>query len=388
METKCLKPCEFESWVEQAMKYSDQTKKRLRSSAFICGYFFCLVAAQTNADSIRLLDRAGSDGPGVVLAQIAELDGDYAQSLRDLEVGEFGEGQTTLTVQLSTVRRLLTEAQVNWASLTLRGRTSCAVTRTSGVSTLAKVDNDRAITTNRQLDVGHANAGLTVGDLLEAELVRLNAVPRHELEITFRGNADDAAWLNRSAAVGRYEIEPLGTGGLGKVAFKTRRYDPAGTIEQATLTADVALLTEAVVALRPIRRGESFTDHNVAVRPVKLTGRHGETLEDTGLLLGQAAASSLREGAIVYAERVAPDVLVKRGEIITVACVSGSLVVRTVGRAAEDGAMGDIISVRHEETRETFFATVCGKRQARIDSPAPGSQPATTESLASTESTR
>ena len=336
------------------------------------------VAPRLAADSIRLLDQAGSEGPTIRLSQIAELEGDYATTLGEVEVGRFSEGQATLTVQLSTVRRLLTEAKVNWSDLSLRGRTSCAVSRTTGVAELAKVDNDRAVTTNRKLAVDSSRAGQTVADLLVAELVRLNQVPRSELEITFQGAADDAGWLNRSAAVGRYEIEPTTTGGLGRTSFNVRRYDPAGTIEQATLTAEVVRVAEVVVALRSIRRGEMFTSQNVGVRQVRLDGDHGTLLDSTDLMLGQTAAGSLREGVVVYADQVAPDVLVQRGEVITVACVSGSLVVRTVGRAAEQGVMGDIIAVRNEQTRETFFATVCGKRQARIE-------PLTSDALALSE---
>ena len=358
----------------------------LRSLVLFCGCvcWFCLAVGPMSADSIRLHDQIGTADPRVTLSQIAALEGEYARTLGDLVLGEFAPGQEELTIQLATVRRVLSEARTNWSDLSLRGRTQCVVRRlpaSDAAETQVLPVNDRAITTSQPLDIDAAAAGRTVGDLLTAELVRINDVPREQLEIAFRGTGDDAAWLNRSAAVGRYELEPQDTGGLGRVTIKVRRYDPSGVIEQASITAEVAHLTTAIVARRSIRRGEPFSDHNVGLQEVRLTGNHGETLQNVDLVIGQVAAGALRQGSVLRADDVAPDVLVKRGEVITVACVSGSLVVRTVGRAVENGSLGDIIAVRHEQTRETYFATVSGRRQARIES-APARPTAAAESLA------
>lgn len=339
-----------------------------RPLAFICGLIACFAAVSAPADSIRMHDQAGSAGPGVTLGQIAELDGEYAQTLGDLSVGRFADRQGDLTVQLATVRRVLTEAQVNWADLSLRGRSSCVVTRLHAPDADAQIANDRAVTTREDLAVDQPNAGMTVSDLLIDEIVRLNATDRENLEISFRTSGAEVAWLNRSAAVGRYELESLSRTGLGRVPVKVRRYEPSGTIEETTLTAEVARRAEVVVVLRQLRRGEVFTSDNVGVRSVLLTSDHGQTVDRLDLMLGQASAAALREGTVVRADHVAPDVMVKRGQLVTVACVTGSLVVRTVAKASEDGVLGDVIAFRNEETRETFYATVSGKQQAIIRS--------------------
>lgn len=332
-----------------------------------------VVTTPVVANSVRLHEQAGTTGPAIKLIEIAELEGEYAQTLGDLVVGRFADGQDEITVQLATIRRVLSESQVNWADLSLRGKSSSRVTRLQGVdgSPAPDVANDRAVITNNELAIDQANAGQTVSGLLIQEIVSLNAATLEELEITFRGNADEAAWLNRSAAVGRYEIESLSRSGLGRVPLKVRRYDAAGTVEEVTLTAEVARRVTAVVALKQIRRGEVFSRENTGLKEVLITADHGEVLDSPQLLLGQSSASALREGSVVMAGHVAPDVLVKRGDLVTVACVSGSLVVRTVGRASEAGVLGDIIAVKNPATRETFYATVSGKRQATISTLAP-----------------
>ena len=367
----------------------------LRSSAFICGLI--LTAVSATADSIRLLDHvgvpanAGRTAADVTLSQVAELEGEYAESLGDLVVGRVGESGAELSIQLVTVRRVLTEARVNWAELTLRGRSVCVVKTLPGDSPRVAAVNDRAVTTREALAVDQADAGLTVGDLIIDELVRFNEAAREDLEITFRGGTGsdsrgDVAWLNRSAAVGRYEIDVLSRSGLGVVPIKVWRYDPAGTIETVTLSADVARQADVVVVLRQLRRGEVFSRDNVGVRRVRLTSDHGPTLDQIDLLLGQSTGRALREGAIVRVADVAPDVLVRRGQLVTVSCVSGSLVVRTVATASKDGAAGDVIAFRNPETREVFYATVTGRQTAEITTPGGVSEGA--GSLASTEIAR
>ncbi|MEL7088153.1 MAG: flagellar basal body P-ring formation chaperone FlgA [Planctomycetota bacterium] len=137
-----------------------------------------------------------------------------------------------------------------------------------------------------------------------------------------------------------------------------------------------------------MRRGETFTRENVGVRSVLLTSDHGPTLDDLDLVLGQTTGGALREGAVVRVDDVAPDVLVRRGQFVTVSCFSGSLVVRTVATASKDGVHGDMIALRNPETREIFYATVTGKQAATITTPAPDPGMTREDSLASTEISR
>lgn len=358
---------------EQNMRFIGQNLKSPFDTAiamFSCAVVVLCLGHQAAADSIRLLEQAGSAGPAVTLNQIAELEGDYADTLGELVVGRFAEGQDALQVQLATVRRVLGESQVNWSDLSLRGRSNCTVTRLREEKAVdeAMIVNDRALTTNNELAVDQANANQQVSDLLVAKLVELNETSVDELRVTFRGGADEAAWLNRSVAVGRFEVESLSRSGLGRVPMRVRRFDAAGTVEEVTLTAEVTRRVIAVVARRQLRRGEVFSSENVELREVWLEADHGETLDTVDLLLGQSSSSALREGGVVLADHVAPDVLVRRGDLVTVTCVSGMLVVRFTGRASGNGVKGDIIAVRHPETRETFYATVSGKNQATITS--------------------
>ena len=62
------------------------------------------------------------------------------------------------------------------------------------------------------------------------------------------------------------------------------------------------------------------------------------------------------------ADDVRPPVMVKRGELITVQCMTDGLLIKTVGRAAEQGVLGDLIQVRNEQSREQYVVRITGPR--------------------------
>ena len=99
----------------------------------------------------------------------------------------------------------------------------------------------------------------------------------------------------------------------------------------------------------PVRALLQFTDQR-SVNDDLITG----SSFDTRSLVGQVAAKMMRQGAIVYPEQIKSPRMVRRGQIITVRCIFGGLEVKTIARAREDGAAGDIIQVRNERSRDDY----------------------------------
>ena len=137
----------------------------------------------------------------------------------------------------------------------------------------------------------------------------------------------------------------------------------------------VARRTLAVVAIRKIRSGEAFSRDNVATRPVLLERDRDRPVTELSGVLGKIADTSLRSGAIVLAGQVRHPLLVHRDDLVTVRCFSGGVVLKTIGRAEEDGRLGQVIQVcnerafremgrrRADRVRTTFSARVSGIRQ-------------------------
>ncbi|MFW6059099.1 MAG: flagellar basal body P-ring formation chaperone FlgA [Phycisphaeraceae bacterium] len=321
----------------------------------------CLCAVPAHANSIRLHDEVGVTDGTVKLRQVAELIGDHAEGMGDHVVGRFVGDSDELVIQLDDVRRALSDADVNWGMVSLRGYQRCRVHRLDPRPE-PSADGESAAESNTEQRITPDQSPRLRGRV-ESVIQQLAGVPRDELRITF--NERDAEQLDRSAWAGRYEIEPRTSRAIGRVLLSVRRYEAGKPVERFTIAADVQRRAEVVIVTRHLSRGDRFTGDALKQRTVWLDDDR-LPLNDVSLVADQQAASTMNTDDYVYASDVRSPILIQRGELVTVRCLSGNLVLRTVGRAAEDGAMDEVIRIRNEGSRETFRATVTGRLQAVV----------------------
>jgi flagella basal body P-ring formation protein FlgA len=163
------------------------------------------------------------------------------------------------------------------------------------------------------------------------------------------------------------------------VAFRTER----GPV-RVRFVVDVNASQPVVVATRPISPGQIITAADVAVEQVSEAPK--ETLRRKVLvsldsLLGMEATRQIHEGDAVYSDDFRAQLLVKKGDEIMVFARGGGIQVRTVARARQDGAKGELIGVESLEAKEPFEAVVSGPREAVVFT---ASAPPTKEKVAET----
>jgi flagella basal body P-ring formation protein FlgA len=143
----------------------------------------------------------------------------------------------------------------------------------------------------------------------------------------------------------------------------------AGQPLKLTVTADVALAQPVVVASRPIARGAIITGADVVAqvmdKPVLATGRRAPIF-NVEELIGMEAKAAIQEGEVVFNDQVRAPFLVKRGDAVTVVAQGGGIRVRTLARATQDGALGDLVQVESIQTKEKYDARVTGFREAAV----------------------
>ena len=374
----------------------------MRTVIFMLGLLL-VAAATARADSIQLHPQAVVGGTEITLGDVAELEGPAARALGSLVVGRFPTSAVEVTVTFDTVQRHLHAAAVNLSALTVRGARSCRVANAdardapaspvpitrpapvadvvtmpsplrSDVADVAGVpevgdatDTTVAATAATATGATRTSAVPTVSQRITRQLERLTLAEPGALAITFRGSAEAAARLNDPAPAGDVEITVESRTGLGSVPVRVRTFSADGQVYETRLNANVVQRVGVAVVTAPIRRGDRFTAENVSVQAVELDRRHGTPIADLDAVLGRAASASLQVGTPVIERHLAPDVLVERGDLVTVTVRRGRLSIRTVGRAAEDGTRGAIIALRNDATREQFYATVTGPRRAVIE---------------------
>jgi flagella basal body P-ring formation protein FlgA len=123
------------------------------------------------------------------------------------------------------------------------------------------------------------------------------------------------------------------------------------------------------VAIQPIERGRIITAADVAIQqwdsaPQETNRRALAVSLDS--VIGMEAAQSVREGEAIYSDDFRPQLLIKKGDEIAVFARGGGIQVRTVARAKQDGARGELIGVETLEEKEPFEAVVVGPREAVV----------------------
>ena len=137
-------------------------------------------------------------------------------------------------------------------------------------------------------------------------------------------------------------------------------------VGEIRVTAQVTCKTLAAVVVENVRRGQSFGPNDVQVQEVFLTSPQTpiRKLRD---VVGRIASRNIRKNQTLFESDVQLPFMIQRGEQVTVRVMVGSMVIRTVARANTDAAMGEMVELQNQRSRESFMARVTGPRQAVLD---------------------
>lgn len=326
-----------------------------------------LIAGHALADTITLRDSDVPAGDGVVtLGNIAELEGERAESLADVVVAD-ATGPTT-PISLTAVREQLTEAGAHWGKITLRGPSQIIVNHRGTRSPVVDAPQKSAApalagetataTANPIAMIDLGQGGRTLRQIVHGYVHNHHDVGAHDLRITFVDDNDDT-WALTDAA-GRFELQPTDRDLLGRVPFNVRRYAGDQLVGEHRVVVNVSVRRSVVVAQRDVQRRQTITSADVKLESRWIEAATADGLGSINDALGMTASRRLRAGQVLDADAIEPRRVVQRGQLITVRAISGGLVIKTVGRSMEDGYQGQLIEVRNDKTREKFHVRVSG----------------------------
>jgi flagella basal body P-ring formation protein FlgA len=140
----------------------------------------------------------------------------------------------------------------------------------------------------------------------------------------------------------------------------------AGSRHQMSVTATIEPAAPVVVANRAIGRGVVLSRADVRLQmPTTLEQAEGalRNLED---VVGRETVRSLSADDPIRGDALQAPLLVRNRDIVTVYVRSPGIRVRVTGRAVQDGALGDLITVESLSERKAFFARVSGAQEVEV----------------------
>lgn len=323
---------------------------------------------------VRLMPTAVVTGGYVTLGDVAQIEGSSVDAVSDWVILAAPAAGKNRIIKLSDLTDALGTKGINLSNWVFRGASQCRIS----------VPHQAHLSMGNKRDVaaliGAAQSQPSVAPLrsntLETALIehitrRLENLPGEPV-VKFLPEIQKALSLNSD----RYEfrIENYNDKRLGDVALNVTVYEKGKVLQVLNVLADVALRMPIVEAIRPINRGETLSDQNVAVRDMLI-----EEIDDIGItelasVLGQRARRYIPQGRPVERKAIESVPLVERNDLVTVWVRRGNAVIKATATARSSGTYGEVIELRRGISRETFTGVVIGPKTVEIGG-TPHSQP-------------
>lgn len=291
-----------------------------------------LAASVACADTVTLRSEAFVTGPSVRLGDIAEIRGENAAALAQIEIMPAASPGSVKRLSAGIVSSRL-HAEGFGPDVRVEGASSVTATTAHLEVTRGMLAEDLRAYILREMpwDIDAAMVDIVppAGDF---------RVP--DGNVTIEWTADPQY---------RY---------LGQGSFRGEiRVD--GRVEQALYAkANVAAYADVVVAIQPISRGDRISPANVRLEKRELSALKEGAYFDLRDVMGMVAKSTIQPGQPLSDRRLALPVLVKRNQYVPVETRVGALVVRGQARALQDGAAGDFINCENTGSKQQFTGVV------------------------------
>ncbi len=293
-------------------------------------------------------------GAAVTIGDIADVAGTQADVLRPLVVLDAaGVAKQTMgadkhvRVDLALVRRLLSmRKDVNMGRLVLAGT----------VADVTIGDTAPAVTPPVEVP---AAAGPTVADELPAAVARALALPLESVRLDTASVPQEV--LATGLAGRTHVISPTAKGDV--LPVQVRVYDGDRVILTQNIRVGVQVKQRGAVAARDIKRGDVLTEADVREDEVWVPA--SVVAADVALVPGSTSRAAIKAGSVIEDRQVVRPPAVRRGDLVSVDCISGTILLRATMRARGDGRVGEVIWVEPVvKTRAARKATDKGDKTA------------------------
>ncbi len=334
-------------------------RKRVRSTMrAVLGVLLALILASVpvraaDVEGLRVELRSTvrvAVGAAVTVGDVARVTGEGAEDASGVVLIERATGADGWTeIDIEQVRDALLAHGVREAALSLRG-SSCGVLALRRSSSRVEASDPEP---ERASEVVSAEG--TIREMVERVLGEAFGVPAHRLRITF--DRRSIAFLAQQRK-GR-SVHARVTGMGDRPSVRVRIFEGDRTLDEQTVRCEVRIRRRVLVAGRDIQRGETLDLADVRVldqwlrpttRPAPIEG-----------FRGLVAARSIRSGRVIEEHAIEAPIVIRRGDLCTLSCVSGTILIELQQvRARADGREGDIIEFETRDRRRI---------RARVDGP-------------------
>lgn len=132
------------------------------------------------------------------------------------------------------------------------------------------------------------------------------------------------------------------------------------------LGATVEIRGQALVAARPLARGERLRADLVRQQTVVVNASRRGTIKDAQSIIGMEVRRPINSGSLITPDLLAAPDAVERGDHVMITASSGAFTVRSRGKALASAAIGEQVLVENLQSSRTVKGRVTAPGQVRI----------------------
>lgn len=300
----------------------------------------------------------------LTLSSIAELSGPDALRWADLDLSELtarppsdlphtpgDEPQVEWkNITIDQVRaELERQKDIHWGRLSLRG-SLCSV------QLAPKAAPSKPSATPPSAKDAAPATGPTIQELAQARIAQIIGLDAADVRTEFAQQDAELLAMHTSGRV--VELQPMGKS--DRITLSVRVFEEDRVVASGSIRAKVLVRRDVVVARDAVARGAGLTTENTAIEsrwigPTEIPAIPADAL-------GKISKGRLKAGQMILPQDIEPAIAAKKGDMVSVDCISGTVILRRTMRALETGREGDTIEL----------AGLTGKATAQARLSAPG----------------
>jgi flagella basal body P-ring formation protein FlgA len=150
--------------------------------------------------------------------------------------------------------------------------------------------------------------------------------------------------------------EPYPARFAGSIIVTLERRDERGSLQRMAVSGTARIFGSVVTVLRKVEAGQPLDNVNISHVEAEWTRLNGVPVSSMVVSSPMVAARALLPGRAVLEQDVKAAPLIRRGQTVALLVSDGSVHVRLNGRALEDGAVGERISVAADIGKSKSFS--------------------------------
>ncbi len=191
----------------------------------------------------------------------------------------------------------------------------------------------------------------------------------------------ELTWINGTLTIENFRVEPENLKIPKSAYYKTKfisnprlgannllvTFFSGKNVEVVRLWGYVEVYHPVVVTKRPISNKSILTEEDMALEIRPLSKLPQDIVLDIKSLIGKQLKTSLKAGTVLRTCYIEDPIIVKNNSLVEIIAKNEKLIVRTKGKALQNGRIGEMIKVQNLSSKKVIVGKVVSASEVEVN---------------------